>query len=121
MIPLQKQKAAFEIDARFKWLEVQLCALYKRPRKNVGRGEEEHLVADVALRPDVKTELRELIEAREEIGERYFPQSLAVLCRDWDKTLDRARNHAPAPKPFRDKSILEKESDRLCQQILNEP
>lgn len=120
-LPLAKQKQDFHNAQRFKWLSGELCRLYKRPIPEVGRGEEEHLVADVSRRPDVKDELAELIKARSEIGERYFPQSLMVLCRDWDKTLDRARNHAPPPKPFKERSIAEKESDRLCAQIMRDP
>jgi hypothetical protein len=93
------QKQQFEIDTRFTWLEGELCRFYKRPRETVGMGEEQGLVAEVSRRPDVKTELSELKAARREIGEQYFPQSLGRLCRDWDATLDRARNHAAPPKP----------------------
>jgi hypothetical protein len=114
---LQKQKADSQVDARFKWLEAELCRMYKRPRPTVGRGEEEHLVAEIARRPDVRAELAELKSARAEIGERYFPQSLSALCRDWDKTLDRARNHAPPPKSYKEKSMTEKELERLERMI----
>lgn len=110
-IAVQKQKAKFEIDTRFTWLEAELCRFYKRPRLKVCIGEEEYAVMEVCRRPDVKLEWTALQSFRKESGERYFPQSLLVLCRDWDKTLDRARNHAPAPKTFKEKSIVEKDLD----------
>jgi len=115
----QKKKA--ETGLRFTWLSKELCRLYKRPRDFVCIGEEEHLVFEVCQRPDVKAELVELKSARAEIGERFFPQSLAVLCRDWDKTLDRARNHAPPPAHFKDKSIAEREIDRIHRQVMGTP
>lgn len=110
-IPSQKQQAKFEIDTRFTWLEAELCRFYKRPRCKVSMGEEEYAVMEICRRPDVKLEWSALQSFRKESGERYFPQSLLVLCRDWDKTLDRARNHAPAPKTFKEKSIIEKDLD----------
>ena len=114
-LPLAKTK--FEASARFEWLERELCSFYKRPRSKVGMGEEEHLVAEVSRRPDVRAEMEELKRCRREIGERFFPQSLAVLCRDWDKTLDRARNHAPPPAAHRDQSIAEKEINRMAKSL----
>jgi hypothetical protein len=80
-------------------------------------GEEQHLVAEVARRPDVKSELEELKQARAVMGEKYFPQSLAVLCRDWDKALDRARNQRPAPKPYKERSLAEKELESLERMV----
>jgi hypothetical protein len=118
-LPLSVQKQEFHNMQRFKWLSAELCELYKRRGVEVGRGEEEHLVAEVSRRPDVKLEFNELCKARAEIGERYFPQSLQVLCRDWDKTLDRARNHAPPPPPQSEvKSKFDKDSDRMYREIM---
>ena len=119
-LPLQAQKRKFELDTRFTWLEGELCRFYKRPVETVGMGEEQTLVAEVARRPDVKSELAELKAARREIGEKYFPQSLGRLCRDWDATLDRARNHAAPPKPEAEKHWTEKALDREYERTLRE-
>ena len=112
-----EQKRKEETGRRFVWISKELCRFYKRPRAFVGVGEEEHLVFEVCQRPDVKSEWAELQRCRDEIGERFFPQSLAVLCRDWGKTLDRARNHAPPPKQFKEKSIQEKELDKMAKSL----
>lgn len=114
-------KKEFQDNGRFEWLEKELCTFYKRPIPKAGRGEEEYLVSEVSRRPDVKAEWLLISGYRSEVGERYFPQSLKVLCQDWDKTLDKARNHAPAPKPFKEQSIIEKDLHKFCQRIINEP
>jgi hypothetical protein len=105
----------------FEWLQTELCGMYKRKGGRVNMGEEEHLVAAVSRRPDVKSELEELKRYRLEKGEQFFPQSIKTLCSDWDAALDKSRNHSPAPKQYHEKSILEKESDAFCARIMKEP
>lgn len=105
----------FQIDQRFKWLEAELCAFYHRPRSQVGVGEEQVLVAEVARRMDVKTEWSTIKAYRGQIEARYFPQSLASLCRDWEKTLDRARNHET---PKSEETLLEKNIEAVTRRAL---
>lgn len=110
-----EQKQKFQIDQRFKWLEAELCAFYHRPRSQVGVGEEQVLVAGVARRMDVKTEWAAIKAYRHQIEARYFPQSLASLCRDWEKTLDRARNHET---PKSEETLLEKNIEAVTRRAL---
>lgn len=108
-------KKDFHDNGRYEWFSKELCAFYKRPRVMIGRGEEEHLVSEVSRRPDVKSEFSEIKKYRHEIGEQYFPQSIRVLCRDWDTTLDKARNHSPAPKTSKEMSISERAIDAMAR------
>lgn len=110
------QKAEFQKKNRFEWLSKELCAFYKRPGETVGIGEEEQIVFEVAQRPDVRSELDQLRKYRAEVGQRYFPQSLKRLCYEWQDTLDKSRNHAPAPKTIREMSIAEREITRMARE-----
>ena len=85
--------------------------MYKRDSGRLELGEEEYLAAEVSRRPKVKSELQELIALRAEKGEQFFPQSVIGLCRDWQKTLDRARNHAPPPSSTTGKPLTRAEED----------
>lgn len=109
------QKKEFQDNGRFQWLSETLCRFYKRPRPIVGRGEEEHLVSEISRRYGVKDEWVEIRNYRQEIGEKFFPQSLKKLCQEWEATLDKARNHRPSPKPYKELSIGEKEIDRMAR------
>ena len=114
------QKRAFENNNRYKWLETELCAFYNRKTLTLPPGEEQCLVAEVARRPDVQSEFAELKKYRQEVGQKFFPQSIKALCSQWDCNLDKSRNHSPAPKQYHEKSILEKESDAFCARIMKE-
>lgn len=108
-VSVSKKKQQDDLNGRFQWLAIQLCGMYKREEKRFALGEEEHLALDISRRPSLTKELKEIQAYRHEVGERFFPQSMARLLQQWTDTLDKARNHKPAPQPFKELSIAEKE------------
>lgn len=108
-VSVSKKKQQDDLNGRLQWFAIQLCGMYKREEKRFALGEEEHLALDISRRHSLPKELKEIQAYRNEIGERFFPQSMLRLLQQWTDTLDKARNHKPAPQPFKELSIAEKE------------
>jgi uncharacterized protein YdaU (DUF1376 family) len=108
----------FSIDQRYEWLAKELCKAYGRPSQVLTNYEEQAMVAEIARRPQVKHELPTLLTFRAQ-SPRYFPQSITSLCRDWDKTLDRSRNHRDE-KPEKELNAAERTLRALNRKMAEE-
>jgi hypothetical protein len=108
-------------SSTLQYLAERLDALYRRPKGRVFRDyAEEHALAELSRRPEVREELAELETFRERMpvkDRRFFPQSMHGLLTRWQEILDRARMYEPNPT---EKSYNEKELDAFLKRETRE-
>lgn len=76
------------------FLLAEVCKAYKRPSSIIRNYDEEQAASEIAVRPEMRSELQLLIQQKEREPE-YFPKSVLSLFKKWDSTLDTARAWQP--------------------------